>query len=78
MRARSISRPARSRARKASGDDALIARALVFMGIATASSGDHRRALEWLSRAEDARGALTPNGRLQLDGIRAQELREHR
>lgn len=59
---------------QASGDDALIARALVFMGIATARSGDHRRALEWLSRAEDARDALTPDGRLQLDGIRAQEL----
>jgi tetratricopeptide (TPR) repeat protein len=58
---------------QASGDVALIARALVFIGIATARSGDHRRALEWLSRAEDARGALTPDGRLQLDGIRAQE-----
>ena len=57
---------------QASGDVALIARALVFIGIATARSGDHRRALEWLSRAEDARGALTPDGRLQLDGIRAQ------
>lgn len=59
---------------QASADNALIARALVFMGIATARSGEHRRALEWLSRAEDARDALTPQGRLQLDGIRAQEL----
>jgi hypothetical protein len=59
---------------RASGDNALIARALVFMGIATARSGDHRRALEWLSRAEDAKDALSPDGRLQLDGIRAQEL----
>jgi hypothetical protein len=59
---------------RASGDNALIARALVFMGIATARSGDHRRALEWLSRAEDAKDALSPDGCLQLDGIRAQEL----
>ena len=59
---------------QASGDDALIARALVFMGIATARSGDHQGALEWLSRAEDARDGLSPNGRLQLDGIRAERV----
>ena len=59
---------------QASGDNALIARALVFVGIATGASGDHPRALKWLSRAEEARDALTPDGRLQLDGIRAQEL----
>jgi len=59
---------------EAAGDPALKARALVFMGIATSSSGDHRGALESLSRAETLRDALTPDGRLQLDGIRAQEL----
>src|SRR5512133_1824616 len=74
MRARSISRRARLRAHKRPVTTPSWAAHLVFMGIATARSGDHRGALEWLSRAEDAKDALTPDGRLQLDGIRAQEL----